>query len=96
MRIALAVVAILFPNTSPAQGDAWSLEVLERYAAWVRDGGFACPMTTRITEVGPDGGGTAFKVACGPVTTSVTGEEVAFRLTLRPDGSRRVEPVEGD
>ncbi len=92
MRIAVAVIAGLVPAGSLAQGDVWSLKLLERYAAWVRDGGFACPLATRLTEVGPDDGGTAFKVACAPVTTPVTGEEVAFRLTLRPDGSRRVEP----
>ena len=92
MRVALSILAILFPNTSPAQGDVWSLELLERYASWVRDGGFACPLATRVTEVGPDDGGTAFKVTCAPAATPITGEEVAFRVTLRPNGSRLVEP----
>ena len=92
MRVALSILAILFPNTSPAQGDVWSLELLERYAAWVKDGGFACSLATRITDVGPAGGGTAFKVICGTATMPVTGEEVAFRVTVRPDGSRLVEP----
>lgn len=92
MRIALVLIAILFPATSPAQGDVWSLEILERYASWVRDGGFACPLATRITEVGSHGAGSAFKVTCASAATPVTGEEVAFRLTLWPNGSRRVEP----
>ena len=91
MRIALSLLAIFFPNTSPAPGDVWSLEVLERYASWVRDGGFACPLATRITEVGSDGAGSAFKVTCASPAAPVTGEEVAFRLTLRPNGSRWVE-----
>jgi hypothetical protein len=43
-------------------------------------------------EVGPDDGGTVLKVACGPATLALTGEEVAFRLTVRPDGSRLVVP----
>jgi hypothetical protein len=42
--------------------------------------------------VGPNDGGTAFKVTCGPATLPLTGEEVAFRLTVRPNGSRLVEP----
>jgi len=92
LRITLAVTAILFPGTSPAQGDVWSLELLERYAAWVREGGFACRLATRVTEVGSADGGTAFKVTCGRATMPVTGEEVAFRLTVRRDGSRLVEP----
>jgi hypothetical protein len=92
MRIAIVLIAVLLPVTSPAQGDVWSLEVLERYASWVREGGFPCPLATRIAEVGPADGGTAFKVACGPATLPLTGEEVAFRLTIRTDGSRLVEP----
>jgi|SRR3712207_4520030 len=91
IRIVLAIIAILFPNTCPAQDDVWTLEVLEQYASWVRDSGFACPLATRITEVGPADGGAAFKVACGPITMPITGEEVAFRLTVRPDGTRQVE-----
>jgi len=92
MRMTLAVLAMLFPYPSWPQGDAWSLELLERYASWVRDGGFACPLATRVAEVGPNDGGTAFKVTCGPATLPLTGEEVAFRLTVRPNGSRLVEP----
>jgi hypothetical protein len=92
MHIALVLAAILLPGICPAQGDVWSLELLERYASWVRDGGFACPVATRVTEVGPDDGGTAFKVTCGLAATPVTGEEVAFLLTVRQDGSRRVQP----
>jgi hypothetical protein len=92
MRIAVLVVAAMFPGTSPAQGDAWTLTLLERYASWVRAGGFACPMATRITEVRPDDGGTAFKVICGPVGSPVTGEEAAYRLELRPNDTRLVKP----
>jgi hypothetical protein len=92
MRIAVIVVAMLLPNTSPAQGDVWSLELLERYASWVRDAGLPCPVATRIAEVGSNGGGTVFKVTCGPATLPLTGEEVAFRLTVRPDGARLAEP----
>jgi hypothetical protein len=92
MRIATVIIAILVPGISPAQENVWSLEVLGRYASWVREGSFPCPLATRVTEVGPAEGGTAFKVACGPATTVVTGEEVAFRLTVRQDGSRWVEP----
>jgi hypothetical protein len=92
MRIALMISAILATGISPAQDNAWSLELLERYASWVRESGFSCSLATRVTEVGPDGGGTAFKVTCAPAATPVTGEEVAFRLTVRPDGSRRAEP----
>jgi hypothetical protein len=92
MRIVPLIIAILVPGISLARVDGWSLEVLERYASWVRDGGFPCPLATRVTEVGPNDGGTAFKVACGPATTPITGEEVVFRLTVRQDGSRRVEP----
>jgi hypothetical protein len=92
MHIAVAVTAILVPGTSAAQGDVWSLELLERYASWVRVGGLACPMATRITEVGPADGGTVFKVACGQTGAPVTGEEVAFRLTVRPNNTRHVEP----
>jgi hypothetical protein len=92
MHIALMISAILVPGISPAQENVWSLELLERYAAWVRDGGFPCPLATRVTEVSPTEGGTAFKVACGPATMALTGEEVAFRLAVHPDGSRRVEP----
>jgi hypothetical protein len=92
MRIGVIVVAVLLPGASSAQGDVWSLDLLERYASWVRDSGFPCPLATRVAEVGPADGGTAFKVACGPATLPLTGEEVAFRLTVRPDGSRLVEP----
>ncbi len=92
MRIVLMISAILIPGVSLAQDNVWSVELLERYASWVRDGGFSCPLATRITEVGPAEGGTAFQVTCGLATTPVTGEEVAFRLTVRPDASRRVEP----
>ena len=92
MRIAPVIIAILVPGISPVQDNVWSLEVLERYASWVREGGFPCPLATRVTEVGPHGGGTAFKVTCAPAATPVTGEEVAFRLMVRPDGSRWAEP----
>ena len=92
MHITLAAVAILVPGISPAQGDVWSLELLERYAAWVRGGGSACPLATRVVDVGPADGGMVFKVTCGTATMPVTGEEVAFRLTVRQDGSRRVQP----
>jgi len=74
MRIAPVIIAILVPGISLAQVDVWPLELPERYAAWVKDGG------------------TAFKVTCGPATSPITGEEVAFRLTVRPNGSRLVEP----
>ena len=94
MRIAI-VVAVLLPVTSLAQADVWSLELLERYASWVRDGGFACPVATRVAEVGSDDGGTGFKVTCGPAGSPGSGEEVAFRLTVRPTGSRPVEPGGG-
>ncbi len=92
MLMAVAVVAVLIPGFSAAQGDVWSLELLERYASWIREGGFACPLATRITEVGPDDGGTVFKVTCGPATLPLTGEEIAYRMTVRPSGSPLVEP----
>jgi len=92
MRIALMICAILVRGISPAQDNVWSLEVLERYASWVREGGLPCLLATRVTEVGPDDGGPAFKVTCALAATPITGEEVAFRLTVRPDGSRRAEP----
>jgi hypothetical protein len=92
MRIAVIVVAVLLPGASSAQSDVWSLEVLERYASGVKDGGFACPVATRVAEVGPNDGRTVFKVTCGPATLPLTGEEVAFRLTVRPNGSWLVEP----
>ncbi len=92
MRIALMISAILVPGISPGQENVWSLELLERYASWVRDGGLACPIALRIAEVEANDGGTVFKVTCGPATLPLTGEEVAFRLTVRLDGSRRVEP----
>jgi hypothetical protein len=92
VRIAVVVFAVLLPGASSAQGDVWSLELLERYASWVREGGFACPMATRVTEIGSDDGGTAFKVTCGPATLPLTGEEVAFRLTVRPGAPRLAEP----
>jgi hypothetical protein len=92
MRIALMISAILVPGISPAQDNVWPLEILERYASWVRDGGFACPMAMRVAEVGSDDGVTVFKVTCGPATLPLTGEEVAFRLAVRPNGSRLVEP----
>ncbi len=92
MRIAVAVIAALLPGTALAQSDVWSLELLERYASWVRDSGFACPMATRVTEVGPDDGGATFKVVCGPATLPLTGEEVTYRVTVRPNGSQLVEP----
>ena len=92
MRIAPVIIAILVPGISPAQDNVWPLEVLERYASWVRDGGFVCPLATRVAEVGSNDGGTIFKVTCGPATLPLTGEEVAFRLTVRPNGSRLVEP----
>ncbi len=57
MRAALTVLAMLFPITSWPQGDTWSLELLERYASWVRDGGFVCPLATRVAEVGPNDSG---------------------------------------
>ncbi len=92
MRIAIVVVVVLLPITSLAQADVWSLELLERYASWVRDGGLACPIALRIAEVEANDGGTVFKVTCGPATLPLTGEVVAFRLTVRLDGSRGVEP----
>ena len=92
MRIAVLAIAALFPGISAAQSDVWTLELLERYASWVRDGGFACPMATRVTEVGSDDRGTAFKVICGPAAAAVTGEEVAYRLEVRPNDTRLVEP----
>ena len=69
-----------------------TLELLERYASWVGDGGFACPMATRVTEVGSDNRGTAFKVICGPAALPVIGKEVAYRLEVRPNDIRLVEP----
>lgn len=36
MHIVVAVIAILFPNTSSAQDKIWSVKLLERYAAWER------------------------------------------------------------
>ena len=95
MQLALAVIAGLLPCVSAAKGDVWSLAALEAYASWVRDGGFACPLANRVTQVGSDDGGTASTVTCGPATAAVTGEEVAFRLTVRPDGSSMVEPWRG-
>ena len=92
MRIAVLVIAAMFPGIFAAQSDVWTLELLERYASWVRDGGFACPMATRVTEVDSDDRGTAFKVICGPAATAVTGEEVAYRLEVRPNDTRLVEP----
>lgn len=92
MRTVLMISAILATGISAAQENVWSLELLERYASWVREDGFSCPLATRVTEVGPGDGGTAFKVTCALAATPVTGEEVAFRLTVRPDGSRRAEP----
>jgi hypothetical protein len=92
MRIALVISAILATGISPAQENVWSLELLKRYASRVREDGFSCPPATRVTEVDPDIGGTASKVTCGPATTPVFGEEVAFRPTVRPDGSRWAEP----
>ena len=92
MRIAVLVIAAMFPGISAAQSDVWTLELLEQYASRVRDGGFACPMATRVTEVGSDDRGTAFKVICGPAAPAVTGEEVAYRLEVRPNDTRLVEP----
>ena len=92
MRIVFMISAALISGVSLAQDNVWSVELLERYASWVRDGGFPCPLATRVTEVGPEDGGTAFKVACAPAATALTGKEAAFRLTVRQDGSRRVEP----
>ena len=92
MRLVLMISAILIPGVSLAQDNVWSVELLERYASWVRDGGFPCPLATRVTEVGPNDGETTFKVTCALTLTPVTGEEVAFRLTVRPDGSRRGLP----
>jgi hypothetical protein len=92
MRIAVAVVAVLVPGISAAQGDVWSLELLERYASWVREGGFACPMATRIADIELNDNGTVFKVTCGPARSPITGKEVAYRLTMRPNGSRLVPP----
>ena len=92
MRIAVLVMAALYPGISAAQSDVWTVELLERYSSWVRDAGFACPMATRVTEVGSDNRGTAFKVICGPASTPVTGEEVAYRLEVRPNDIRLVEP----
>ena len=92
MRIAVLVIAAMFLGIFAAQSDVWTLELLERYASWVRDGGFACPMATRVTEVDSDDRGTAFKVICGPAATAVTREEVAYRLEVRPNDTRLVEP----
>jgi len=92
MRIVVAVIAIVVPGISPSQENVWSLELLERYASWVRDGGFACPLATRVTEVNPADGGTAFKVTCGSASSPISGHEATFRLTVRPNGSRLVEP----
>ena len=92
VRIAILVSAALFPGISAAQSDVWTLELLERYASWIRDGGFACPMANRVTEVGSDDRGTAFKVICSPAATPVIGEEVAYRLEVRPNDTRLVEP----
>ncbi|KFG70816.1 hypothetical protein [Microvirga sp. BSC39] len=92
MRVAVAVIAALLPGISAAQSDVWSLTVLERYASWVRDSGFACPVATRVIEVVPDDRGTAFKVICAPAGSAVTGQEVAYRVTLRPNSSGLVEP----
>ncbi len=49
-------------------------------------------MATRVTEVGSDDRGTAFKVICGPAVTAVIGKEVAYRLEVRPNDTRFVEP----
>lgn len=92
MRVAVAVIAALLPGISAAQSDVWSLTLLERYASWVRDSGFACPVATRLTEVGPDDRGTTFKVICGPAGSAVTGQEVAYRVTVHPNGSGLAEP----
>ena len=92
MRVALGVIALLLPGIPAAQSDVWSLTLLERYASWVRDSGFTCPVATRVTEVGPDDRGTAFKVFCGPAGFVVTGQEVAYRVTVRPNSSGLVEP----
>jgi hypothetical protein len=92
MRVAVAVIAVLLLGISPAQSDVWTLERLERYASWVRDSGFACPVATRVTEVGPDDQGTAFKVIRGPAGSAITGQEVAYRVTVRPNSSGLVEP----
>jgi hypothetical protein len=72
MRVAVAVIAVLLPGISAAQSDVWSLTLLERYASRARDSGFACPVATRVTEVGPDDRGTTFKVICGPAGSAVT------------------------
>lgn len=92
MRVVVAVIAVLLPGIAAAQSDVWSVKLLERYASWVRDSGFACPVATRVTEVGPDDQGTAFKVICGPAGSAVTGQEVAYRATVRPNSSGLVEP----
>ena len=92
MRMAVPVIAAMFPGSSAAQSDVWTFELLERYASWVRDGGFACPMATRVTEVGSDDRGTAFKVICGAAARPVIGEEVAYRLEVRLNDTRLVEP----
>ncbi len=92
MRVAVAVIAALLPGISAAQSDAWSLTLLERYASWVRESGFACPVATRVTEVGSDDGSTAFKVICELAGSAVTGQKVAYRVTVRPNSSGLVEP----
>ncbi|MGF9764440.1 hypothetical protein AAII07_56020 [Microvirga sp. 0TCS3.31] len=92
MRVAVAVIAVLLPGISAAQSDVWSLTLLERYASWIRESGFACPVATRFTEVSPDDKGSTFKVFCGPAGSVVTGQEIAYRVTVRSNGSGLVEP----
>ncbi|MBD2748789.1 hypothetical protein IC232_19030 [Microvirga sp. BT688] len=91
MRLAVAVIAVLLPGISAAQSDVWSLQLLERYASWVRDSGFDFPMATRVTEVGSDDRGMTFKVICGPASSAVTGQDIAYRVTVRPNSSGLVE-----
>jgi hypothetical protein len=86
MRMAVLVIAVLVPGLACAQGESWSLELLEQYAAWVREGGFSCPTVTRVVEAGSEGERKSFKVVCSVVGTPDMTREIAFRLTLRPNG----------
>ena len=92
MRIVILVLALLFPSISSPQSNVWSLELLERYAAWIRDAGFDCPAATRVTEEGREGDATAFKVVCSPSKPPAPEAEVPFRLTMRPNASPQVLP----
>jgi hypothetical protein len=92
MRTAVAVIASLMPGAAPAQGDAWSVELLAQYASWVRAAGFACAAATRITEAGPESAGVAFKVTCAVAGSPDFSKEVTYRLTVRPNAPPLVRP----